>query len=78
MNATQSTTHPPLRLYMDAVQKASPRLYTNDTFEGGETSFFEPDPSLPVSNKKLTPQQLGNNSNGAGVSSSKVNVAMTL
>lgn len=31
-------------------------LYTNDTFESGETSFFEPDPSLPVSNKKLTPQ----------------------
>eukprot|EP00435_Cladocopium_sp_Y103_P060046 s568_g21.t2 len=31
-------------------------LYTNDTFEGGETTFFEADPSLPVSNKKLTPQ----------------------
>ena len=40
-------------------QKTCPRLYTNDSFEGGETTFFEPDPSLPVSNKKLTPQQLG-------------------
>ena len=45
MNATQSTTHPPLRLYMDAVQKASPRLYTNDTFEVVRPAFLNPTPA---------------------------------
>eukprot|EP00439_Symbiodinium_sp_Y106_P030471 s3503_g3.t1 len=31
-------------------------LYANDDCEGGHTTFFEPEASLPASNKKLTPQ----------------------
>ncbi|CAE8698676.1 unnamed protein product, partial [Polarella glacialis] len=30
-------------------------LYVSDEFEGGETTFFESDPDIPVSNKGLTP-----------------------
>ena len=41
---------------MSSFSAYSLLLYTNDAFQGGETTFFAPDPLLPVSNKKLTPQ----------------------